>query len=104
MQCVLILQKQKCKNVVNTLTSKHIKHYNLVVAFFLYATLIVDLFRKLVRLGRCKNKPYRSHDAGFCGYDYIVFSQQFGISKSFPSVFFGLATVCESSLASILCG
>ena len=34
--------------MVNVLTFRHIKHYNIVVAFFLYAVLVVDLYRKFV--------------------------------------------------------
>lgn len=34
--------------MTNTLTANHIKHYHLVVAIFLYATLVVDLYRKYI--------------------------------------------------------
>lgn len=33
---------------MNTLVPKHIKNYNYIVAFFLYATLIVDVYRKMI--------------------------------------------------------
>lgn len=45
---------------MNTLISKHIKNYNFIVAFFLYATLIVDVYRKLVgvNVGTVRNVVY----------------------------------------------
>lgn len=46
--------------MTNTRTTNHIKHYNFIVTFFLYATLIVDLYRKFigVNVGIVRNVIY----------------------------------------------